>query len=376
MGYRFMVHGRARDVIFGALRAKTEKGEMDMKHMMWKTGLVAGMLCVGLALGGCAPGGGAEASDQGVDSGSSAAPSQERGGSVVLHRGYAVTHGDQCFTQVVVATAEDGTILGVNLDDYQFMASSTEGLTGVPNSDDKFGEGIIADTVLISKAQNNAVYSANMEQKASSTQEWLTSIKAIEDYAVGKKAADLEDVSGLDAVSGATLVDTANYLKAIAETAENDDLVAEGTYTGDGSDLSMGSSLSAVHGQSAFCSVVALVQGDDIVAASIDEFQFMSKDTAGIEPVPNSDAAFGEKYADGVVLASKAVNSKVYSENLKAKGNATQDWDTSIEAIEEFVAGKTPDELGSVSSPDAVSGATLTDTAGYVKAVVQAAEEA
>ena len=41
-------------------------------------------------------------------------------------------HGDKCFTSVVVATAEDGTILAASVDDYQFMPADSAGITPVP----------------------------------------------------------------------------------------------------------------------------------------------------------------------------------------------------------------------------------------------------
>ena len=57
-----------------------------------------------------------------------------------------------------------------------------------------------------------------MKEKAQSTTPWLTSMKAIEAYCVGKKASDLTKTS-LDAVTGATLVDAPNYLKLVSEVA-------------------------------------------------------------------------------------------------------------------------------------------------------------
>jgi hypothetical protein len=341
-----------------------------MKKHAWMAVAAGGALCAALALAGCAAGGSQSA---GSSSGSS---SSEATHTATLHRGYAGAHGDKCFTEVVVATADDGTILAANVDDYQFMAKDTAGITPVPNSDKGFASGIADGNVLIDKYGNSAVYSNAMAAKGGSTQEWAVSMKAIEEYAVGKKPADLEKTSGADAVAGATLVDTANYLKAIATVAGADDLTTQGTYTGDGSDLSMGHALAAAHGDKAFASAVSLVQNGTIVASSIDDFQFMAKDTAGITPVPNSDAGFGQGYASGMVLCSKSVNSDVYSQTMKSKGNATQPWLTSMQAIESYVAGKTPSQLGSSVGVDAVSGATLADTAGYIQAAVSAAKAA
>ena len=95
-------------------------------------------------------------------------------------------------------------------------------------------------------------------------------MKAIEAYCVGKKASDLTKTS-LDAVTGATLVDAPNYLKLVSEVAGSDDITTTGAYAGDGSDLKMGCATAAAHGDKAFAEAVSLVQGDVLVASSIDE---------------------------------------------------------------------------------------------------------
>ncbi len=294
--------------------------------------------------------------------------------TVTLHRGYGIAHGDNCFSSVVVATLDDGTILAVSVDDYQFMDADSAGIKGVPNSDGPFGENYAPGKVLMAKGMNNEAYSARMKEKAQSTQPWRTSMGAIEAYCVGKKATDLTR-GGADAVSGATLVDTPNYVKLIAEIAEDDAIVTKGMFEGDGSDLKVGRINASAHGDKIFTEVVALVQGDVLVAASIDEFQFMDASTQGLVFVPNSDARFGEGYADGVALMSKSANSDVYSGIMKEKAQATTPWLDSMTAIESFVAGKKIGEI-KADGPDAVSGATLVDTAGYVEAAVMAAKAA
>lgn len=343
--------------------------------------VAAGALAALLAVAGCASGNSASSSKSSSGSSSSSATTSTASSSstgsktVTLHRGYAAAHGDKCFTEVVVATAEDGTILAASVDDYQYMASSTEGITPVPNSDG-MKDNVVADTVLMDKYSNSPAYSKVMAAKGGSTQEWAKSMNAIEAYAVGKTANDLNATTGVDAVSGATLADTVNYLKAIATVSQSNDLTTTGTYSGNASDLKMGHVLAAAHGTKAFASAVSLVQGSTVVAASIDDFQYIDKSTAGITPVPNSDGGFGQSYANNMVLMSKSVNSAIYSQNMKTKGNATQEWLTSMKAIESFIAGKTVSDLGNVTGVDAVSGATLQDTAGYVKAAVSAAQAA
>ena len=316
-------------------------------------------------LGGCST-----TADEEAAANENANTSESGGGTVVLHRGYGAAHGDSCFTSVVVATAEDGTILGARIDDLQFIDESTEGIEGVPNSDAGLADGIVDGMVLMSKYENSDAYSALMQEKADATTPWAESMQAIEAYCAGKMPVDLEGVA-TDAVSGATLVDTANYLALVAEIAGDDSLTSSGTYTGDGSDLQLGRSYVVAHGDSAFCDAVSLVQGDTLVATNIDEFQFSDADT--YEGVPNSDASFGENYADGVVLMSKAVNSDTYFNAMQEKGGATTPWIESMQAIEDYCAGKAIEDV-TADSFDAVSGATLVDTVNYVAAAQTAAQ--
>lgn len=293
---------------------------------------------------------------------------KEELGTVELHRGYCAAHGDKCFTQVVVALASDGSILAANIDEYQFMAADTEGIVPVPNADQDFGANFAEGMVLVSKADSNDAYSAHMAEAGGATQSWLDSIKAIEEFAVGKMPEELEDV---DTVSGATLADTAGYCAAIAEVAKNDDIVSAGE--GDLSAAVLGRSLGAAHGTKAFASAVTLTAGDKVVATSIDEFQFMSDDTDDLVAVPNSDAGFGEGSASDVSLASKALNNASYSAHMAEAAGSTTPWLDSIDAIEKALVGVEDDATVDV---DAISGATLVDAAGYAEVALDAARKA
>ncbi len=146
----------------------------------------------------------------------------------------------------------------------------------------------------------------------------------------------------------------------------------------------------AAHGTKAFCVATVIVDGDKIVDALIEEFQFVDP-AAFKSPVPNPDTF---KNADGFVLASKRLNNEAYSANMATKGGATQPLLTSYEAIEAFVTGKTIAELEAFATDfaaklegkeeadkkpiivDAVSGSTLTDTLGYIQALIAAAKAA
>ncbi len=142
--------------------------------------------------------------------------------------------------------------------------------------------------------------------------------------------------------------------------------------------IAIGQTDYAAHGTKCFAVLTVAVQGDKIVAAYIDEFQFM--DAATAQGVPNSDADFGKSYPEGKVLASKKTNAALYSENMK-KAGSTVALDVNYAAIEEFVTGKTIAELEAAiegktaeEMVDAVSGCTLVDTLGYVKGLLEAAK--
>lgn len=137
----------------------------------------------------------------------------------------------------------------------------------------------------------------------------------------------------------------------------------------------------AAHGTSCFAVLTVAMDGDTIVAAHIDEFQFM--DAATAEGVPNSDASFGQNYPEGKVLASKVVNNGLYSSNMTTKAGATTPLGVSYNAIEAFVTGKTIAELEAAiegktkeEMVDAVSSSTLVDTLGYVQGLLAAAKAA
>ncbi|QEJ95310.1 hypothetical protein FUT79_08920 [Treponema phagedenis] len=118
----------------------------------------------------------------------------------------------------------------------------------------------------------------------------------------------------------------------------------------------------------------------------MDEYQFMNKNniTAG---VPNSEHK-GEKTMslnfkdENVVPASKRVNSEFYSKLMAEHGKSTKPIAANFDAIEAFCIGKTIAEVEDVANKsnikamDAVSGATLVDTKGYLSAVVAAAKNA
>ncbi len=150
--------------------------------------------------------------------------------------------------------------------------------------------------------------------------------------------------------------------------------------------IKMGRVEYAAHGTKCFTVAVAAVQGDKIVGASIDDYQFMSTDVA--KGVPNADVVdnggFASNFKDPkTVLASKRANNEYYSEHMKEEAKATKEIAAGYDAIEDYVTGKTISELEKVLADndkekmvDVVSSATLVDTRGYVSAIVEAAKAA
>lgn len=301
-------------------------------------------------------------------------------GGLQIGQIYAAAHGTKCFTQAV-AVVQDDVIIAAYLDEFQFIDSS-EDVTGVPNSDTDFAEGYADGLVLCSKRENAKYYSALMADHGGSTVAIDTNYDAIESFAVGKTIEELKTAAGsddaVDAVSGATLADTAGYLDAIAQAAQAAQDTQAVEFTGDSDSLKLKVVYAAAHGTKCFTSAAALTDGENIVLSYIDEFQFIDG-SADVTGVPNSDADFAEGYAEGKVLCSKRVNTAYYSKNMADKGGSTIAIDANFDAIQNHINGMsikdTADLAGSENPVDAISGATLVDTAGYLNAVLEAAKK-
>ena len=135
----------------------------------------------------------------------------------------------------------------------------------------------------------------------------------------------------------------------------------------------------AAHGTKCFAVMTVVLQGDVIVAAHIDEYQV----GAGMVGVPNSENGFGG-FTDGKVLYSKRVNAAAYSANM-TKAGSTVALDVNYDLIQNCCVGKTVAELEAViagfngdatAAVDAVTGATLVDTLGYLTGLLEAAKAA
>lgn len=301
-------------------------------------------------------------------------------GNLVLHRAYP-KEVDRSFTNVVVATSGD-KIVDAIIDEYQYYDADSD-YKAVPNSDGAFGEGTAEGKILGSKIDNNEAYSADMKE-AGGEVTLLDNYNAVTDFVKGKTIAELEDFLNenddeqiLDAVTGATFKSTPNLVRMIVEAAKDNTFVASGDAENP-DDVEIRYTLGAPHGDKSFGNAVVAVEGDKIIAASIDEYQYLD----GGAGVPGSEGGFGEGYNDSnVVLGSKLENNEMYSDLMTEHAESTVALKDNYAAIENFVAGKTVEEVKSViesATPgeaiDEVTGATLVDTAGYLQLIIDAVE--
>ena len=133
----------------------------------------------------------------------------------------------------------------------------------------------------------------------------------------------------------------------------------------------------AAHGTKCFAETTVLTDGEKVVLAFIDEYQFMSGDQ--LISVPNAEN-YTASLAEGVKLVSKRVDTAVYSKNMADKAGSTVAIDANYDAIQAHVAGKTIAELETLVAGeaeavvDAVAGATVVDAAGYIKAISDVAK--
>ena len=137
--------------------------------------------------------------------------------------------------------------------------------------------------------------------------------------------------------------------------------------------------MGAPHGEKSFGDCVVALEDGKIIAASFDEFQYIDKGLG----ITNEDDSFTESYKERQnALVSKLENNEEYSKLMTEKSGSKVTIKDNYEAIQNFVAGKTVDEVKEAISTakedgtiDAVSGATLKDTAGYLQMIVDVASK-
>ena len=299
---------------------------------------------------------------------------------------YLAAHGDKSFTTVAVLVNGD-VIVDSLLDEFQY----SEGYEGVPNTDGGFGENFPEGLVLASKRVNSEAYSAAMAEKAGSTVAYADNLDAISAAVQGKTFEEVEaliaELEGLgedgnvaDVVSGATLADTAGYVSAILEAAQTG--IAFPAAATEATELEIQQVLAAPHGDKSFAIVNVVTDGDVVVAASLDEFQFVTGENW--TGVPNSEGAFGENFPADTILVSKLVDSEGYSAMMTEKAGSTVTYLDNLKAVVASAVGKTTEEISATieelnglgedgNVADVVSGATLADAAGYLQAILDAA---
>lgn len=323
-----------------------------------------------------------EETEEVVEDGSEEAEAEAvTGEGLVLYRGYSSPNRPDEFASVVVAV-QDNVILDASIDEYMY----SDTLEGVPNSDGKFGEGSVEGQSLVSKLENDEVYSKNMEEIAGSTLTVAENYAGIESFVRGMTVEEVqelvdgaEDGQAIDAVSEATFVNTKSYLQSIVDVVNNGDIVSEFPAIEDTAGLELKRGVEAPHGDQAFADVVVAVNGDTILGASIDEFQYVE----GGESIFGSNEEFGEVFANpDAPLISKSMNDEMYSSLMKDIANASNTLLGNYQAIQAYTAGKTVSEVEETiadSTPgepvDAVSEATFVDTVGYLQAIVDVAKK-
>ena len=329
----------------------------------------------------------AEESEEGSEEGDNAEMTDEEfaqaiEGKLVLRRSLQAPHGEGSFARIAVITDGD-KLVDVTIDELQYFDADSD-FVALPNQDEdtEFKAGNAEGKILGSKIMNDEQYSAMMKEKAQSTVSIWDNYKAIQDFAMGKTIdelkeaiADAEDGKPIDAVTGATLVDTKGYLQAIIDTAESRDnyTIFEASNL---DDIKVRQIYGTAGNKNAVTDTFVVLEGDKIIAANIDEYQYIGKDG-----VPNSDKKFGENYADPEKqLSSKIENNEEYSKMMMDMAKATNSLKDNYKAIQDFVVGKTPEEIKEVidnneagKPVDAVTGATLTSTVGYLEEIYKAA---
>lgn len=303
-------------------------------------------------------------------------------GKLVLRRKLTAPHGEGSFARIEVITDGD-KLVDVTIDELQYFDADSD-FVALPNQDEdtEFKAGNAEGKILGSKIMNDEQYSAMMTEKAQSTVSIWDNYKAIQDFAIGKtidelkeSIADAEDGKPIDAVTGATLVDTKGYLEAIIETAESRDnyTIFEASNL---DNIKVQQIYGTAGNKNAVTDTFVVIEDGKIIAANIDEYQYIGKDG-----VPNSDKKFGENYADPEKqLSSKIENNEEYSKLMMDNAKATNTLADNFKAIADFVVGKTPEEIKEVidnneagKPVDAISGATLTSTVGYLEEIYKAA---
>lgn len=134
-------------------------------------------------------------------------------------------------------------------------------------------------------------------------------------------------------------------------------------------------------GNKSFVVVTVALSEDKIAGVTIKEYTFFKyEDYENVKCVPNAkdpEGLGGNYDSTKVCIGSKNDNDEEYSKKMKELAEATQGWQESITAIEEYAKGKTLEDLKEFDEEsDTISGSTLTGNYGYLEAIMAAIEEA
>lgn len=177
----------------------------------------------------------------------------------------------------------------------------------------------------------------------------------------------------------AVLMAATMFLASCGNKSDVDSNEASGETSKQGQEFFLRRSVSDPQGDKSFSSIAVITDGETIYDVSIDEYQYFDSNDA-LTPVPATDGEFGNGAIEGKVLISKLQNEEFYSNLMKEHANATKTLKEGYTAIEEYVNGKTIDELSKEVEEkgddmvDAVSESTLVSTKGYIEAIIKAAE--
>lgn len=149
-------------------------------------------------------------------------------------------------------------------------------------------------------------------------------------------------------------------------------------------DVKIGTAYYATSDDGGMKVATVVLQGDKIVAVSLDELYFFNEEDNAKE-ITGGNGRLANGYAEGKVLGSKRENTEIYTESMKRAGSKQQ-ISESYDAIEKFCVGKTVKELEDVINKiknsdkedgwDVISGSTLTGNQGYLESIVKAANAA
>ncbi|OEF98652.1 hypothetical protein [Desulfuribacillus alkaliarsenatis] len=305
-------------------------------------------------------------------------------GEVKLGMAYYNAH-DGAMASAVAVVDENGKILNAYMDDF-FYRNLSQGYLGLPGSDSsRITQHLVNpnDTLVSKKLEvNSDLYGAAMV-RGGSTVLPADNLTKIEEFAIGKTIDELNAVLAKDtamediqAASGATFVDNHRYLKTIVMAAE-DAMNNESFSVNNVDNLVLAQSYYDAHGAPTIAT--AVVDGNVIAAALIDELYYFTGENDVVFDVSDAGTKFEVKSLPGHVLSSKKTNGEIYGASLANRGGIYVD---QIAAIENFITGKTVAQLqtaydqldadGAVVA-DVVTGATMTDTKRYIKAVMIAA---